>query len=85
MAETTEGNKKTPSKRAVVMAVWERVQQPDIPVDEFIRGALFLERNCSSWRRKPRRSNAEVTHQKVLEMERAARVFGIQLPERKKQ
>ena len=85
MADTTKERKKIPSKRAVMMAVWERAQQPDIPVDEFIRAALFLERNCPSWRRRPRRSSEELTHQKVLEMERAARVLGIQQPERKNQ
>jgi len=41
MAEMTKGKKKIPSKRAVVMAVWERIQQPDIPVDEFIRGGTL--------------------------------------------
>jgi len=85
MAEMTQGQKKIPSKRAVVMAVWGRIQQPDIPVDEFIRGASFLERNCPSWHRRKRRSSEESVHQKVLEMERAARVLGIQQPERKKQ
>jgi hypothetical protein len=70
MAETTKGKKKIPSKRAVVMAVWEQIQRPDIPIDEFIRGALFLERNCPSWRRKPRRSNDEVAFDTIRELER---------------
>ena len=84
MAETAKG-KKRPSKRTVVLAVWARIQDPQISHEEFIRGVLFLERNNPQWHRKPRRSNAEVAHQKVLEIERAARATGIQLPEKKKQ
>jgi len=67
--------KKRPSKRAAVLAVWARMEDPNISHEEFLKAVHFVERNSPQWRRKPRRSNAEVTHQKVLEMERAARVL----------
>ena len=77
--------KKRPSKLQAVLLVWDRIQDPNIPHEEFISAVLFLERNNPQWHRKPRRSNADVTHAKVLEIERTARAIGIQLPERKKQ
>jgi len=73
MAEKTKG-KKRPSKRAAVLAVWERVvENRDTPVDEFIRGVLFVERNSPQWHRKKRRNSEELSREKVLEIERAAR------------
>jgi len=68
MAETTKG-KKRPSKAKTVLQVWARMQDPNMSHEEFLKEVHFVERNSPQWRRRKRRSNAEIAHAKVLEVE----------------
>jgi len=55
--------------------VWDRIQRPDISHEEFMRAALFLERNNPQWNRKPRRQSSEIVNELVEKIEKERRPF----------